>query len=247
MSCQGAMLLDIPRPNTSVSQPVLAALVGWVRALPEENVKRARAAATPPEAFSWRDIYSLLSNLVIEAEQDMPGHSQRVAEFSLRCGVVLGLTPQALKQLYWGGALHDLGKLTLSRELLGKPGPLSQAEWQLVRQHPTWGCEAVSVMLDDPQLARTVLTHHERWDGAGYPGGLKAHEIPLHGRIVAVADTFDALTSRRCYREAVTTPEALAILGAEGGKQFDPELLATVLSSGVLNRDRPGNALPEVG
>ena len=105
----------------------------------------------------------------------------------------------------------------------------------------------MSVMLDNPQLARTVLTHHERWDGAGYPGGLKAHEIPLHGRIVAVADTFDALTSRRCYREAVTTPEALAILGAEGGKQFDPGLLATVLSSGALNRDRPGNALPEVG
>lgn len=241
------MLLDIPRSNTSVSQPVLSALAGWVRALPEENAKQAWTTATPPEVFSWRDLYSLLSNLVAETERSTPGHSQRVAEFSLRCGVVFGLTPQALKQLYWGGALHDLGKLTLRRELLDKPGPLSRAEWQLLRQHPTWGYEAVSVILNDPQLAQTVLTHHERWDGGGYPGGLKADEIPLHGRIVAVADTFDALTSRRCYREAVTTREALAILGAEGGRQFDPELVGTVLSSGALERHQLGTVHPEVG
>lgn len=241
------MLPDIPRSNTYVSQSIMAVLSGWVRKLPEENAELAKSTVICPEAFSWRDLYGFLSCLIAEAEQSTPGHSQRVADLSLRCGVVLGMTPQELRQLYWGGLLHDLGKLALSWDVLHKPGPLSPAEWLLMRQHPMWGYEAVMMILDDPQLAQTVLTHHERWEGGGYPNNLKACEIPLHGRIVAIADTFDALTTTRSYRQAVTKKKALEIIEEERGKQFDPVLVDKLFASDMLKQAQAGEKKPDVG
>lgn len=241
------MLHDIPRLNSPINQSVLSLLSAWVHELPVESAELARLDTVQPQTFSWQDLYEFLTNLIAEAEQSTPGHSQRVAELSLRCGVALGLKPHELKLLYWGGALHDLGKLALDWYVLHKPGPLSVDEWNLVRQHPGWGYEAVMLILNNPQLAQTVLTHHERWEGGGYPNGLKADEIPLHGRIVAIVDTFDALTTIRSYKQPVTQEKALEIIEDEGGLQFDPELVIKILASGVLKNNQPGKKYPDVG
>lgn len=241
------MFHDIPQLNSLVDRSVLSSLSAWVHELPTENAELVQSYTVCPKTFSWQDLYEFLINLIAEAEQSTPGHSQRVAELSLRCGVALGLKPHELRLLYWGGALHDLGKLALAWDVLNKPGPLSADEWDLVRQHPVWGYEAVTLVLNNPQLAQTVLTHHERWEGSGYPNGLKADEIPLHGRIVAIADTFDALTTIRSYKQAVAQEKAMDIIENEGGLQFDPELVIKILASGVLKSNQTGKKYLDVG
>lgn len=238
---------NLSRLNNPISESALSLLSAWVHELPVGSIALARLDTARPETFSWHDLYEFLSNLIAEAEQSTPGHSQRVAELSLRCGVALGLKAHELRLLYWGGALHDLGKLALDWDVLHKPGPLSIGEWDLVRQHPVWGYEAVMLILDDAQLAQTVLTHHERWEGGGYPNNLKASEIPVHGRIVAIADTFDALTNTRSYKQAVTRKKALEVIEDERGKQFDPVLVDKLLASGVMKHNQPGRAYPDAG
>lgn len=131
------MLPDVSRPDSSIAKTAWSNLSDWVDSLPAENARLAKLRIDGLGTFSWFQLYGFLSQLIAEAEQSTPGHSQRVADLSLRCGVALGLKPQELRQLYWGGALHDVGKLALDWNVLHKPGPLSVNEWDLVRQHPT--------------------------------------------------------------------------------------------------------------
>src|SRR5205085_66317 len=129
--------------------------------------------------------------------------------------------------LFWfriGAMLHDVGKLVLSSDVLNKPGPLTPAEWELMKQHPRHGVEML-VDIDFPWDVRPIVeSHHERWDGAGYPHGLKGEEIPRTARILGIADVYDALTSERSYKKAVSHEQALDMMRSDVGHQFDPEL-----------------------
>ncbi len=128
--------------------------------------------------------------------------------------------------------MHDIGKIAVSDEILGKPGKLTAEEWVEMRKHPQIGSEILSG--SDSELLRLggliALTHHERWDGSGYPNGLAAQAIPVEGRIVAIADVFDALTSERPYKPAFEVAHAVALMGEERGRHFDPEYLDLFLS-----------------
>jgi putative nucleotidyltransferase with HDIG domain len=162
------------------------------------------------------------------------GHSQRVAALAVEVGRALGLPPEELQALEYAGILHDIGKIGIPDAILAKAGRLEPEEMALVRDHPRIGAEIVAGVAFLAGAVPAIRSHHERWDGAGYPDGLAREAIPLVARIVNVADTFDACTSHRPYQGAVTPREAEAILQQLRGAQIDPavhDALVRVLAS----------------
>jgi response regulator RpfG family c-di-GMP phosphodiesterase len=152
-------------------------------------------------------------------------HCQRVIYYSLTLGRMVGLSEHELVTLERGVFLHDIGKIHMPDSVLLKPGLLSDQERAVMQQHPAIGFE---MLRHNPLLvdaAEIVLTHHERYDGSGYPMGLKGENIPLGARICAIADTFDALTSVRPYRTPMGFEEACSYIQSERGRQFDPHIV----------------------
>jgi HD-GYP domain-containing protein (c-di-GMP phosphodiesterase class II) len=153
------------------------------------------------------------------------GHVRRVVAYSVLLGAEMGLGREELRDLYLAATLHDVGKITTPDRILGKPSPLDQEEAEIMRRHAADGASIVS-HLANPWVLTGVRSHHERIDGRGYPDGLKDEQIPLAPRIIAVADTYDAMTTSRPYRAGLP-PERAAeeILGASGS-QFCPQVVA---------------------
>ncbi|HEU4392288.1 MAG TPA: HD-GYP domain-containing protein [Solirubrobacterales bacterium] len=169
-----------------------------------------------------------LRQLAAELEARIPGatgHSRRVARYAAGVARHLGLPRERVARLRWAAALHDIGKLKLPPRVVNKPGPLSELEYAMVRRHAAIGARIVARFADG-ELAAIVRHHHERFDGSGYPDGLAGERIPLGARVVAVADTFDAITSARPYQPAKRHHEALELLADEAGTQLDPEVVA---------------------
>jgi putative nucleotidyltransferase with HDIG domain len=150
-------------------------------------------------------------------------HSRNVAAISVRVGRELGLGERELQLLELAAAVHDLGKLAVPAEIIGKPGALDEAEWTAMRRHPTAGAELLEPCDAPPEVLQIVRSHHERWDGAGYPDGLEGDEIPLGARILAVADAYCAMIESRPYRTTRRPAAARAELLAQAGRQFDAE------------------------
>ncbi len=169
-----------------------------------------------------------LRRLAAELETRVPGsagHARRVGSYAAAIARRLGLAPEQVARVRRAAQLHDIGKVETPAAIVNKPGPLSAAEYEVVRRHAELGGWIVSGLGDD-ELAAIVRHHHERLDGHGYPDGLAGEEIPLGARIVAVADTFDALATTRPYRPAERQRAALELLDAEAGAQLDPEAVA---------------------
>jgi HD-GYP domain-containing protein (c-di-GMP phosphodiesterase class II) len=165
----------------------------------------------------------LLSELAAELESCDPythGHSRRVARHAVIIAIRMGLAEHEVATIRAAAALHDVGKINTPRAVLHKPGRLSDVEVALIELHPGDGAEIVST-LGDADLTAMVRHHHERLDGTGYPDRLSGDEIPLGARIIAVADTLDAITSTRPYRPARTHDAAMEILEAEAGARLD--------------------------
>jgi putative nucleotidyltransferase with HDIG domain len=175
----------------------------------------------------------LLQTLVCHLEARDPymhGHSRRVARYSSLVAARLGLHGDKLGHVRLAAALHDLGKLRTPTAILHKPGGLTDEEYAVVKQHAATGARMIEALADDAELAATVRHHHERLDGTGYPDGLQGESIPLASRIIAVADTFDALTADRPYRSARPHKVALDILRAEAGTQLDGDVVTAFQS-----------------
>jgi putative two-component system response regulator len=154
-------------------------------------------------------------------------HVIRMSHFSRVLGLAAGMTERDADDLLHAAPMHDVGKIGIPDRILQKPGPLDPDEWKIMQSHAAIGAEIIGEhqtgML---ALARNIaLTHHEKWDGSGYPKGLKGDDIPLEGRITAIADVFDALTSVRPYKKAWTEEDALTFLVEQKGKHFDPVLV----------------------
>ena len=169
-----------------------------------------------------------LERLALALEARIPGtagHSRRVADYARDLARAMGLPAAQASKIAQAGTVHDIGKTCVPGTVLNKPGPLDEHERSLVRRHAATGAAMVAD-LGDTELTAFVRHHHERFDGGGYPDGLAAEQIPLGARILAVVDTFDALTSARPYRLALEHAQALKVLVAEAGTQLDPELVA---------------------
>jgi HD-GYP domain-containing protein (c-di-GMP phosphodiesterase class II) len=148
-------------------------------------------------------------------------HALQVAVLSVRIGAALGLESGELETLELAAKLHDVGKLGVPRSILAKPGPLDDDEWAAMRRHPAEGARLLAPFVSAEALA-IIRSHHERWDGAGYPDGLSAEQIPLGARIVALVDAFCAMIEPRPYRPTLDEDAARAELFAQAGRQFDP-------------------------
>src|SRR3954462_3149984 len=155
------------------------------------------------------------------------GHCERVADISSALAARAGMDPTELFWFRIGATLHDVGKLIIPSEVLNKPGKLTPEEWELVKRHPVAGVEMLSDVDFPGDTLHIVRSHHERWDGRGYPDGLAGEAIPRSARILCIADVYDALTSRRSYKPPIPHEKAMVIMREEAGKQFDPVLFAT--------------------
>jgi putative nucleotidyltransferase with HDIG domain len=161
-------------------------------------------------------------------DRETEGHSVRVSELTVRLGEEMGLSARELHSLRRGALLHDIGKIGVSDTILHKPGKLTEEEWRIMRKHPEIGA---NIIRDIPFLRDTIeviLYHQERWDGSGYPFGMKGEEIPLKARIFAVADALDALTSTRPYRQKLDLKSAMNYIRSQAGKEFDPKVVAAL-------------------
>jgi diguanylate cyclase (GGDEF)-like protein/putative nucleotidyltransferase with HDIG domain len=166
--------------------------------------------------------------LAIDAkDQTAQSHIRRVQVYAAGIARALGMTDNEIQGVKTAALLHDIGKLAVPEHILSKPGPLTQEEFQKIRIHPQVGAEIISGVPFPYPVAPLILSHHERWDGKGYPAGLKGDEIPLGARILSVVDYFDALMSDRPYHRAMGVDAALGLLKQEGGKALDPRVVQT--------------------
>lgn len=152
------------------------------------------------------------------------GHCERVADISCALAARTGMEPTELFWFRIGATLHDVGKLIIPSDVLNKPGKLTPDEWELVKRHPMAGVEMLSDVDFPGDTLKIVRSHHERWDGRGYPDSLVGEDIPRSARILCIADVYDALTSRRSYKPPIPHEKAMTIMREEAGRQFDPEL-----------------------
>lgn len=157
------------------------------------------------------------------------GHSTRVAEFSKEIAKRYGYSPERQEEIYMMGLLHDVGKIGIPDEIINKPGRLSDEEFAIIKEHPEKGAKILSSVPEMPKLVTGARWHHERYDGSGYPDGLKGDEIPEEARIIAVADAYDAMTSSRSYREKMPMEKVISELKKGMGTQFDERFAKIML------------------
>lgn len=162
-------------------------------------------------------------------DKETEGHTRRVTAMTTRLAAAMGFDAASLAHIRRGALLHDIGKLAIPDRILHKPGPLDDAEWDLMRLHPVYAYEWLAPISFLAPALDIPYCHHERWDGGGYPRGLRAHEIPLAARIFALVDTWDALRSERPYKPAYSEIQSLQIITTEASRQFDPAVVTTFL------------------
>ncbi len=210
---------------------LFCAIAGTVAAL------AARLVAEEQAVQAKEDAIKALGIAVESRDSEVKGHTDRVTDLAVRVGAALDLSESELEALRWGAYLHDLGKVSTPDAILHKPGKLDSDEWRVMRQHVSAGYQ-VAHQLNFLPLATldTVLYHHERWDGQGYPPRLTEEAIPLAARIFSICDVYDALTSPRPYKAAWSHEEALSEIVAQTGTQFDPKVVTAFLSLFVSSK-----------
>ena len=214
--------------ETSLGVLGLLPLLGVLAVFARE--RRARVDGLVELNAAYRGTALVLGD-VVEADDSYTGeHSRGVVQLALEVGGRLGLDAGARRNLEFAAMLHDVGKVAIPKDIINKPGELDPSEWQVMRTHTIEG----ERMLDQvggfmSEVGRIVRSHHERWDGGGYPDGLAGEAIPLEARIVACCDAWNAMTTTRSYRDAMPDEEAARELVAHAGSQFDPTVVGTVL------------------
>jgi putative nucleotidyltransferase with HDIG domain len=162
-------------------------------------------------------------------DQETEGHSERVTEMAMDLARILAIGDAEAEHIRRGALLHDMGKIGIPDSILLKPGPLTEEEWVVMRTHPVRAFELLSRIPYLRQALEIPYCHHEKWDGSGYPRGLKEEQIPLAARIFAIVDVYDALTNDRPYRKAWSREKALTYILEQSGKHFDPKVVEAFL------------------
>lgn len=226
---EGLALGAVDYITKPVCAPIVLARVRTQLALYDQNRELARQVQAQTEEINMTrlEIIRRLGRAAEYKDNETGLHVIRMSHYSRLLGEALGLPKEETEILLHASPMHDIGKIGIPDALLRKAGALDAHEWQIMRQHPIMGAEIIgetksALMIMAREIA---LTHHEKWDGSGYPYELKGEEIPLSGRIVALADVFDALTTKRPYKQAWSVHEALGLLERERGRHFDPQLV----------------------
>jgi len=171
------------------------------------------------------DILTTVTNFLEIHDNYTKGHSEKVAVLARQIAIAIGLPTKKVYDAYLTGLVHDIGKMLIPEDILNKPGKLSKEEYGKIKKHPEWAYEAIIKNDELSEIARNSRHHHERWDGNGYPDGLSGNDIPLISQILIVADSYDAMTSQRVYRDALTKKEAIDELKRCRGSQFPPDIV----------------------
>jgi len=246
MASSGELQKDFPAagggPEVRLIEETLRGLVG---SLEESRQARER---------SYVEAMGAVVTAADARDHETSGHSFRVALYAVSLARAMGFGGEVLKAIEWGALLHDVGKMVVPDHILRKVGPLTDDEWLIMRQHPGWGYEMLAeVRFLQAAALEIIYSHHERWDGLGYPRGLAAEEIPMGARIFAVVDTYDAITSDRPYRRACSHQQAMAEVARVAGEQLDPRVVAAFTRlpevelrrlRGLCKRVHPGLSLP---
>jgi len=222
----GALLdLSLVFPDEAPSRFQLALRTRTVESL-VERLRLLREAKEAPSTQEAAEILLYLAGALSDHDSITRGHAERVRAYSYMLGKQLGLADDDLDRLNWAALVHDIGKLEVSREILNKRGEPTDDEWESLRLHPLYGEELVKPLREWlGEWIEAVGHHHERWDGTGYPRALAGEQIPRAGRIVAIADVFDVITSARSYKESASTAEARSEIVRCSGTQFDPRFV----------------------
>jgi diguanylate cyclase (GGDEF)-like protein/PAS domain S-box-containing protein len=200
----------------------------------EENFDKVRKNAETymykrkllEQKSSYSAIISSIKATMFERSQETEEHAERLTEMTKKVGMLLNLSQMKLDDLELLCTLHDIGKVGVDDRILKKPGELIREEWIEMKKHPEIGYRIAIALPELAPIAEYILTHHERWDGKGYPHGIKNEEIPLLARILSVVDAYDAMTKDRVYRKAMTKEEAIVELKRNAGTQFDPKVVS---------------------
>ncbi len=221
--------------------------LGWAtKREPGEPIERVRKAAEDAmyrrKIFENRSLHSsVLSSIkktMLEKSDETEAHAERLAALSRQLGRALKLPDESLVALELLSTLHDIGKISVDKNILTKSTPLTDADWQEIKKHPEVGYRIAMASPDLMHIADYILSHHERWDGEGYPRGLVGAAIPLLARVLSVVDAFDAMTQNRAYRPAMPLPAALEEIRKNAGAQFDPAVAEVFLD--LMDPSAPG-------
>lgn len=177
----------------------------------------------------------LVNNLRVNNPRE-DEHSRRVSELAVSIGQAMELSNESQEQLKIVGLLHDIGKMAIDQGILNKSGQLTPQEWDDMKRHPQIGYSMLNSSPEVDELREYVLAHHEKWDGSGYPRGLVGEGIPRAARIIAIADAYDAMTSERVYKSALSQEQSITEIRDRAGTQFDP-CIAKIFVERVLCRD----------
>jgi putative two-component system response regulator len=190
-------------------------------------VAKLRELETPGDDRAYLQLAGLVDRLELK-EGYAEEHTTAVSRLAMAIATELRLPAAQCRDVELGALLHDVGKLSIPDRVLTKPGPLNELEWTAMQRHASLGERLVARIVQQPTVLAVVRSHHERWDGSGYPDGKQGEEIPLAARIVAVADAFQAMIEPRPYREPRTRASALAEIASESGRQFDPSCVGAL-------------------
>ena len=208
-------------------RPAVQCLIRDITSIKEAEKERNRLFQEVTNAY---DVTIETLTLALELrDRDTGGHGRRVAEMTVKVAESMGVSGEDLVHIRRGAFLHDIGKIAIPDNILRKPGPLSAEEWKVMRQHPIVAGELLSqITFLRPALAIPAC-HHEKWDGSGYPGGLRGEAIPLSARIFAVVDVWDALSSERPYESAWSQEDVITYCREQSGSHFDPQVVGVFL------------------
>ncbi len=183
---------------------------------------------------AYKDLVSeslrTIANIIDTKDEYTKGHSVRVAIYSRMIAERMGMNEHDQERIYYIGLLHDIGKVGIPASILTKPGRLNDEEFEIIKRHPSMGAQIMKDFSSIPGVQNGIKYHHERYDGKGYNEGLKGEEIPLEGRIICVADSYDAMSSKRCYRNSLSYDFILDELKRNSGTQFDPDILVHMVA-----------------
>lgn len=221
--------LELTNRNINLSISLGYAVQTNVKAKIVKTIKMAEEVMYTQKILNSRsyrnEILESFRKSLYEKSHETEEHANRLAQLGKNMGEAMNLPQTSLQELKLLGLLHDIGKIGVPDSILNKPGKLNEDEWVIMKRHAEIGCRITQSVPEFVRISEYILAHHERWDGNGYPSGMKGKEIPLLSRILNIVDSYDAMTSERAYRKAMSKENALQELVENAGKQFDPELV----------------------